>query len=67
MAKKREYVYSENAEYQKEYQRTLNRILISFNPRTADDVILWDHLQSKGKGNIVPYIKRLIMEDMKEE
>ena len=65
MAKKREFVYADNAEYQKEYQRTLNRILISFNPKNEDDVLLWNHLQSKGKGKIVPYIKGLIRNDMK--
>lgn len=65
MPKKREFIYSENAEYQKEYQRTLKRLLISFNPKNAEDVLLWDHLQSKGKGKIIPYIKSLIRKDMK--
>ena len=65
MAKKREFIYSENAEYQKSYQRTLKRLMISFNPKNDDDVVLWEHLQSKGKGKIVPYIKGLIRKDMK--
>lgn len=52
------------AEYQKQYQKTLNRILISFNPKNADDVRMWEHLQSKGKNMKIPYIKGLIKKDM---
>ena len=66
MPKKREFIYAENAEYQKEYQRSLHKILISFNPRNETDVFLWDHLQSKGSGKVIPYIKSLIMKDIEK-
>ena len=62
--KKRVFVYAENAEYQKEYQSKLNRILVSFNPKNAEDVKMWDFLQSKGKYKKIPYIKGLIKKDM---
>lgn len=51
-------------EYNKQYQRSLNRILISFNPKNAEDVKMWDHLQSKGRNKKIPYIKGLIKKDM---
>ena len=51
-------------EYNREYQKKLNRILISFNPKNDDDVKMWDFLQSKGKNKKIPYIKGLIKKDM---
>ena len=66
MAKKREFIYSENAEYQKEYQRSLKKVLVSFNPRKEEDMALWDFLQSKGISNRIPYLKSLIKADMEK-
>ena len=61
------YTYADHADYQKEYQRSLNRILISFNPRNPDDLELWEFLRSKGEGKQIGYIKGLIRRDMTGE
>ena len=61
------FIYEDNKEYQKEYQHSLKRILVSFNPRKEEDIALWEHHQSKGRKARLPYIKRLIREDMKKE
>lgn len=63
-AKKRTYSYSENADYQKAYQKQLHRILISFNPKKEEDMKLWEFLRSKGERKQIPYIKKLIAQDM---
>lgn len=52
------------SEYNKSYQKTLNRILISFNPKNEEDMVMWEFLQSKGKTKKIPYIKALIKKDM---
>lgn len=65
--KKREFVYSENADYQKKYQKSLKRMLLSFNPKNPDDMRMWEFIQSKGEKNRVPYIKKLIKEDMEHQ
>lgn len=52
------------SEYNKKYQKTLNRILISFNPKNEEDVKMWEFLQEKGKMKRIPYIKGLIKKDM---
>ena len=66
MSEKRKpaFVYADHADYQKGYQRSLNRILLSFNPRKPDDLELWDFLRSKGEGKQIAYIKSLIRRDM---
>lgn len=53
--------------YNRKYQKTLKRILLSFNPKNPDDVQMWEYIQSKGDKNRVPYIKKLIREDMKNQ
>ena len=63
--KKRTFVYSENAEYQKQYQHSLHRIILSFNPKNKEDEILWKHLESKE--NRSGYIKFLIKMDIDRE
>lgn len=67
MASKRKFVYSDNADYQKQYQHSLKRILLSFNPKNLDDMRIWEHIQSKGEKNRVPYIKKLILMDMEKK
>lgn len=51
-------------EYQNEYHKAMKNKLISFNPNSEEDMRIWDYLMSKGRGNVTPYIKRLIQEDM---
>ncbi len=67
MPGKRKFNYSENAEYQKQYQKTLKRMLLSFNPKNPEDMQIWEHIQNKGSKARIPYIKRLIREDMEKE
>ena len=54
-------------EYNKQYQKRLKRILVSFNPTNKDDMEMWEHLENKGKYNKIPYIKSLIMKDMQKD
>ena len=54
----------DNKAYQNEYHKAMKNKLISFNPNDPDDMILWDYLMSKGRGNVTPYIKGLIRKDM---
>lgn len=56
----------DNKVYQNEYHKAMKTKLISFNPSNAEDMEIWEFLISKGKGNVSPYIKKLIREDMKE-
>ena len=53
--------------YQNEYHKGMKNKLISFNPANPDDMILWDFLMAKGKGQVTPYIKSLIRKDMEKE
>lgn len=57
----------DNKVYQNEYHKGMKNKLISFNPTNPDDMLLWDHLMAKGKGNVTQYIKDLIRKDMKKE
>ena len=54
----------DNKVYQNEYHKGMKHKLISFNPNSPEDMELWSFLMGKGKGNVTPYIKRLIREDM---
>ena len=54
----------DNKAYQNEYHKAMKTKLISFNPSNAEDMEIWEFLISKGKGNVSPYIKKLIREDM---
>ena len=51
-------------EYQNEYHKAMKTKLISFNPNNAEDMEIWNYLMSKGRGEVTPYIKALIREDM---
>ena len=55
----------DNKVYQNEYHKGMKHKLISFNPNNANDMRIWDHLMSKGRGKVSPYIKDLIRKDMK--
>lgn len=52
----------DNKAYQNEYHKAMKTKLISFNTGNADDMILWEHLQTKE--NQTGYIKSLIREDI---
>ena len=54
----------DNKVYQNNYHKGMKNKLISFNPSNPDDMALWEHLMSKGRGNVTPYIKELIRKDM---
>ena len=57
----------DNKAYQNDYHKAMKTKLISFNPANEDDMMLWKHIESKGKGNVTFYIKRLIREDMEND
>lgn len=54
----------DNKAYQNEYHKSMKNKLISFNPNSPEDMEIWEFLMSKGKGNVSPYIKKLIRDDM---
>lgn len=54
----------DNRAYQNEYHKAMKTKLISFNPVSDEDMELWEFLVSKGRGNVAPYIKKLIRQDM---
>ena len=54
----------DNKAYQREYHRNMKTKLLSFNPNDQEDMAIWEHLMSKGRGNVFPYIKSLILKDM---
>ena len=54
-------------EYQNEYHKAMKTKLISFNPNNIEDMLIWDHLISKGRGQVTPYIKRLILDDIERQ
>lgn len=51
-------------EYQNEYHKNMKNKLISFNPNSEEDMRIWDFMMAKGKGNVTPYIKSLILKDI---
>lgn len=57
----------DNKVYQNEYHKGMKTKLISFNPNSPEDMEIWDFLIEKGKGNVTPYIKGLIRDDMNQE
>lgn len=64
MARPKSGLY-DNKSYQNEYHKAMKTKLLSFNPATPEDMILWDHLMKQD--NVTGYIKNLIRKDMKEE
>ena len=54
----------DNKAYQNEYHKSMKTKLLSFNPNNPEDMLVWNHLMSKGRGNAFPYIKSLILKDM---
>lgn len=61
MARQKSGTYN-HKEYQAEYQRSMKRVFLTFNPGNSEDMRLYEYL--KGKGNATAYIKELIREDM---
>ena len=57
----------DNKSYQNEYHKNMKTKLLSFNPNNHQDMQVWNHLMALGRGNAFPYIKRLILEDMKKQ
>lgn len=55
----------DNRAYQNEYHKAMKSKLITFNPAKADDMDLWEYIQSKG--NVTGYIKKLIRDDMVQQ
>ena len=49
-------------EYQAEYQRSMKRIFLTFNPTNENDMILFEYV--KAQDNTTGYIKELIRADM---
>lgn len=62
---KRKRADFDNKAYQNEYHKSMKTKLISFNPCSKEDLELWNHLMSKGRGKVTQYIKDLIRRDMK--
>ena len=54
----------DNKAYQNEYHKSMKTKLLSFNPNNPEDMLVWNYLMSKGRGNAFPYIKSLILKDM---
>ena len=52
----------DNKRYQNEYHKAMKTKLLSFNPKSPEDMELWDHLQKQE--NQTRYIKQLIYMDM---
>ena len=57
----------DNKAYQREYHRNMKTKLLSFNPNDPEDMRIWEFLMSKGRGNVFPYIKSLILKDMDQK
>jgi hypothetical protein len=53
--------------YQKQYQRKMHRILLTFNPSNEQDMAQWDYLQGKGSRNRIPFIKQAVQKAIDEE
>lgn len=55
----------DNKVYQNEYHKAMKTKLISFNPKSQEDMLLWEHLQRQE--NQTGYIKSLILKDMQDK
>jgi len=52
----------DHKKYQNEYHKAMETKLLSFNPKSPEDMQLWEHLQKQK--NQTGYIKELIRRDM---
>ena len=62
---RREKGMYDHKKYQLDYHKSMKTKLISFNPNNPDDMMLWEHLQTKE--NKTRYIKALIWKDMQNK